>query len=375
MKSHAARAFHSAVASHAASAARDSFRALGHGRVHLKYHRHLPVALVQLDNPAKLNALSGCMMAELADCVDTLQQEQDKLAAVILTGAGGSFCTGFDLDVASSHVSTPEGGQTMAELMHDTLTRLRRLPLVSFAAVEGYAMGGGAELTTATDFRVVTYGSTIRFVHLKMGAAPGWGGAYRLSQLLGHPRALQLLMSCKKLDGEAAQKLGLAQWVCPTGQALAKCIDVLEGYLGVGIPEDAHRAAAAEIRRARQGENALPEDDGESASPSVDEEEAVLAQAAWLHFTPDAAEVPWMQPGGEGVYEGNSLRSVHAIKTGVIAAADLSEDTAMQLEREAFVSCWGSAENLAALNRRRASPPPSEIAGKVASAAATGKKR
>ncbi|KAJ3358580.1 enoyl CoA hydratase domain-containing protein 1, partial [Allomyces javanicus] len=146
----------------ALAAARESFRKLGRGQVHLKYHCQLPVALVQLDNPAKHNALSGRMMAELADCVDLLDQHQDKLAAVILTGTGSSFCTGFDLDVASEHVFDPASGRAMATLMHDSLTRLRELPLVSFAAVEGYAIGGGAELTTTTDFRIVTHSTQIR---------------------------------------------------------------------------------------------------------------------------------------------------------------------------------------------------------------------
>ncbi|ORZ40868.1 ClpP/crotonase-like domain-containing protein [Catenaria anguillulae PL171] len=360
----AVRAFHTSTPPSAALAARSVLRPLGSGTVHLQYHRHLPIALLRLDNPAKLNALSGTMMATLADHIDTLQSQQSQLAAVILAGTGSAaFCTGLDLDVAGQHVRTPDAGKQMADLMHDSLTRLRRLSLVSFAAVEGHAVGGGAELTTATDFRVMTFGAAVRFVHLKMGAAPGWGGGFRLTQLVGHTRALQLLLSCKKLDGEAASKLGLAQWTCPSGQALAKCVDVLEGYLGVSIPEDARERAMAQVRRRRAGRDAddagvtdssgaiAPED---QVGACVDDEAAIAAEAAWVHFTPNADDVPWFKDEVE--WAGNSLTSVRAMKTDVIAAMDYTEDKALEIEKEAFVTCWGSEHNAAALNKRKASP-------------------
>ncbi|KAI9219297.1 ClpP/crotonase-like domain-containing protein [Blastocladiella britannica] len=250
----------------------------------------------------------------------------------------------------------------MSALMHDTLTRLRRLSIVSVAAVEGHAVGGGAELTTATDLRVVTFGTTVRFVHVKLGAAPGWGGAYRLTQLLGHTKALQLLLSAKKLDGDAAVKIGLAQWVAPSGGALAKAVDVLEGYLGASIPEAAVDAAMDAVRRDRSPLGTDATESTSSASASVDDEDAVAHLAAWHHFTADPTAVPWLasttaaELGATG-YSGHSLDSIRAIKTGVIAAMDLPEAEAMQLERDAFASVWGGEHNVAALGRGRASPP------------------
>ncbi|KAG7256066.1 hypothetical protein CRUP_008080, partial [Coryphaenoides rupestris] len=85
-----------------------------------------------------------------------------------------------------------------------------RLPLVSVALVEGRALGGGAELTTACDFRLVTRDSRIQFVHKHMGLVPGWGGAARLVPIVGGRHALRLLAGALNVDPEAALQIGLA---------------------------------------------------------------------------------------------------------------------------------------------------------------------
>ncbi|KAL7748974.1 hypothetical protein RI367_005623 [Sorochytrium milnesiophthora] len=310
-------------------ALRNHFRAVGTGRVQLAYHAYLPVALVQLDNAGKHNALSGKMMAQLADCVDTLQEHADKLGFVIVTGRG-SFCAGLDLGMAKDRVATSAAGKDMSTLMHDTLTRLQRLPLVSFAAIEGYALGlfrGGAELSVACDFRVVTYGSIVRFVHLKMGASPAWGGGTRLERLLGPTRALQLLLSCRKLSGQDAVDMGFAQHIAPSGEAVQKAVDVVETWLGwqAPTPEASHDA------------------------DSHDDQEAEPLPAGFR------INVPWLQHEA-GVksagYSGHSLHSVRAFKTVIRGASDASNtDEALARERDVFAQVWGTPENLAAVQK------------------------
>ena len=94
-------------------------------------------------------------------------------------------------------------------LMNQTTEKLSKLPLVSVCLVEGMVVGGGAELATATDFRLVTPGSAVTFVHAKMGVAPAWGGASRLVRLVGQNIALELLLSCEKIDLEKGLNIGL----------------------------------------------------------------------------------------------------------------------------------------------------------------------
>lgn len=176
-------------------------------------------AVLTLDHVAARNALTGKMMAELADAVDLLQdeaaaprsssRESSSLVALVVRGAGHFFCAGADLSVAAAHLSTPAAGREMSRLMTDTAARLRRLPLVTVAALRGMAVGGGAELLVATDFRLAAGDARIRFVHAKMGVTPGWGGATRLVPLVGRQRALQLLGTARSVDATQALAWGL----------------------------------------------------------------------------------------------------------------------------------------------------------------------
>ncbi|XP_051881027.1 ethylmalonyl-CoA decarboxylase isoform X2 [Pristis pectinata] len=84
-----------------------------------------------------------------------------------------------------------------------------RLPLISVALVQGKALGGGAEVATACDFRLMTSGSEIRFVHKLMGLVPGWGGATRLIKLIGYRNALKLLTSAQHVDPAMGLNIGL----------------------------------------------------------------------------------------------------------------------------------------------------------------------
>ena len=92
------------------------------------------------------------MMVDLANSVDELEKWKDG-CGLILRGANSTFCSGFDLLSASKYTHNKEGKLELNLLMQTSLTRLRRLGLVSVCLIEGYAVGGGAELTTSTDFR------------------------------------------------------------------------------------------------------------------------------------------------------------------------------------------------------------------------------
>ncbi|POM68288.1 Hypothetical protein PHPALM_15568 [Phytophthora palmivora] len=185
-------------------------------------------AVVEIHSPSARNALSGKMMAELADIVTILEtpEVQDKLNAVVLRGTGGWFCAGADLRVAKEEMTSPEAGAAMGALMIDTLTRFRRLPLVSVACIEGGAYGGGAELATACDFRILETNAVIQFVQVRMGVSPAWGGGVRLYKIVGRQNALRLLCTAEKLSAQRALELKLADFtfdVATDGEDAAIC--------------------------------------------------------------------------------------------------------------------------------------------------------
>ena len=125
---------------------RAKFRTLGTGDVFFKTldDTRKGIAIISLANPERKNALTGYMMVKLAEIIDKLETWKEG-KALILHGVNGTFCSGADLSVAKA-IQTPEEGGQMCAFMQRTLTRLRRLPMISVAAIEGKALGGGAEV-------------------------------------------------------------------------------------------------------------------------------------------------------------------------------------------------------------------------------------
>ncbi|MBN3272755.1 ECHD1 decarboxylase, partial [Polyodon spathula] len=212
------------------------------------------IAVLTVNNPGRMNAFTGTMMGELKDRVDELEQWTDG-KGLIVQGAASTFCSGSDLNAVRA-ISNPQDGMKMCMLMQNTLTRLLRLPLVSVALVEGKALGGGAELTTACDFSMaagaqgesgsqrvrrvslavsgcaglMAPGSEIRFVHKHMGLVPGWGGAARLVRIVGSKNALQLLSTARRVDPDYAASIGLTEEILASSD-VSRSLDQAQKWL------------------------------------------------------------------------------------------------------------------------------------------------
>lgn len=202
------------------NAIKDKLKVFKSGDIYLTKDDSTGIARLAIDHIEKRNSLSGYMMVRLAEAVDELEGWKAG-KGLIVHGSGGYFCSGGDLDFVKQ-INTPDEGFEMACLMHDTLTRLGRLPLVSVSFVEGKAIGGGAEMTTATDYRLFTSDAQVQFVHLRLGLVPGWGGTTRLVRLLGRRNALSIILNATKIDhahphnmvdGAAADVLEAEQWL------------------------------------------------------------------------------------------------------------------------------------------------------------------
>ncbi|NWS67206.1 ECHD1 decarboxylase, partial [Crotophaga sulcirostris] len=176
------------------------------------------IGILTLNNPKLMNAFTGTMMLELQERVTELENWKDG-KGLIIYGAGNTFCSGSDLNAVKAISNSQANGLLeffcnfyMTKIMNfGYKTLLCRLPLISVALVQGKAVGGGAELTTACDFRLMTPGSEIRFVHKHMGLVPGWGGAARLVRIVGSAAALRLLSGAVRADPERALHLGLSE--------------------------------------------------------------------------------------------------------------------------------------------------------------------
>ncbi|XP_020372649.2 ethylmalonyl-CoA decarboxylase [Rhincodon typus] len=186
------------------------------------------IATLIINNPERKNAFSGTMMLDFRDRVEELEHWTNG-KGLIMRGAENTFCSGSDLSAVKA-MSNPEDGLSICMFMQNTLTRLLRLPLISVALVQGKALGGGAEVTTACDFRLTTSGSEIRFVHKLMGLVPGWGGATRLIKLIGYRNALKLLSSAQPVNPATGLKIGLVDEIL-TSTDEAGCLEEAENWL------------------------------------------------------------------------------------------------------------------------------------------------
>lgn len=180
---------------------------------------------VTLNRPEKHNALSRHVLDTLHRIFD--EHAADKtLKAVVLTGAGTqSFAAGGDLRDLSK-VRTVTETRDMSEQSRAALNAIRTFPLPVVAALNGNAMGGGAELAVACDFRIAAAHASIGFIQGRLNISTAWGGGIDLMRLVGSDRALRLLCSSEMLSAGQAQALGL--------------IDVIAGNTDPGQPQDAN---------------------------------------------------------------------------------------------------------------------------------------
>ncbi len=175
--------------------------------------------VLTINRPQARNALTWEAMQAFSQAVASLKTNP-RLTGLILTGAGGAFCSGGDL-VQLHDYPTYEDGLRLSRLMGDALLALEELPFPTVAAIEGAAMGGGAEIALACDVRIMAQDARMGLMHIRLGICPAWGGLERLARLAGYARSLEWLAAGAVIDAQQAAQHGLANQVVPPGQALA----------------------------------------------------------------------------------------------------------------------------------------------------------
>ncbi len=175
------------------------------------------IAVLTIDRQEKLNSLNPQVIEEIGQAL--LGLEDDRPRVTIVTGAGDrSFIAGADIAVMNE--MSPLEAKRFAELGHAATALLDRSPVPTIAAVNGFALGGGAEVALACDIRVASENALFGFPEVSLGILPGMGGTQRLPRLIGPAVAKELIFTGRRIDAGEAQRIGLVNRVVAQGEAL-----------------------------------------------------------------------------------------------------------------------------------------------------------
>ncbi|WP_242908063.1 enoyl-CoA hydratase/isomerase family protein [Actinomadura terrae] len=181
----------------------------------LQVTRSGPVLTITLDRPEVLNAVRRQTLTELGAVLDAAERDA-AVRAVVLTGTGRAFCAGIDLTETADRLSAaPEVLAAQVTDLQNLTRRLTTLPKTVIAAVNGLAVGLGAELAIASDIRVAAAEARFTFPEATRALYPTNGVLYLLPRLVGHGRALDLLLTGDPLNAPDALTAGLVSRVVP----------------------------------------------------------------------------------------------------------------------------------------------------------------
>jgi enoyl-CoA hydratase/carnithine racemase len=214
------------------------------------------VLTVTLDRPDQLNAQTPATWAALAGIGNSLS---DDVRVVVVRGNGRAFSAGLDRSLFSTDPDVPGGLGDLARMPEDLAQErirgyqgafrwLRAPGIVSVAAVQGHAIGAGAQLALACDLRVFTDDAELRLPEATLGLVPDLTGTSTLVELIGYSRALELCLTGRAMGAGEARAVGLANLVVPAEQLDATIEDLIAAL--TAPPVGASRATAALVRSA-----------------------------------------------------------------------------------------------------------------------------
>lgn len=206
------------------------------------------LAVVTIDRPKSLNALNSQVYREI---IATLRQVEamDQVKVVILTGAGEkAFAAG--ADIAQMVHEDAVAGRRLSGLCHEAANLLESMRQVTIAAVNGFALGGGCELSLACDIRLASEKAKFGQPEVGLGITPGFGGTQRLPRLIGASRAMELILTARTISAQEALELGLVSHVYGPEELMDRALELADAI--AANAQVAVRQSKAAVRRGLQ---------------------------------------------------------------------------------------------------------------------------
>lgn len=224
----------------------------------IKYEVKNGIGYITISRPKALNAINSQVLDELYDVCAKIEND-DEVKVVIMTGEGKAFVAG--ADIAEMNSLDTIGGRSMIAKGHDVMNYMEQIEKPFIAAVNGFALGGGCELSMACDIRIASEKAKFGQPEVGLGIIPGFGGTLRLPRLVGKGMAKYLLMTAEMIDAQEAYRLMLVEKVVPHDELMSSCEALAQKIMSnapiaVGVAKktitttygiDLHTASAFEV--------------------------------------------------------------------------------------------------------------------------------
>ncbi len=214
----------------------------------IEYEVSNPVAVIKMNRPDRLNALTSRMLAEIRHALGQAERDE-RVVGIILTGAGRGFCAGMDMNSLDSmaagsaeredlsELETQVGDPALGENFQVTYSFLYSVRKPILSAINGACAGLGFVIAMLTDMRFVERQAKFTTAFSQRGLIAEHGASWILPRLIGPGRTLDILWSSRKFDGEEAERLGIAERLCDTGESLAKATQYIEELAATASPK------------------------------------------------------------------------------------------------------------------------------------------
>ena len=187
------------------------------------------VGILTINRPEALNALNDQVISQLDKVLDEI--DLNTVRCLIVTGAGKkAFVAG--ADIAQMSGLTKQEGETFGKLGNDVFRKLEAFPIPTIAAVNGFALGGGCELSMSCDIRLASDTAVFGQPEVGLGITPGFGGTQRMARLVGMGKAKELIYTARNIKAPEALAIGLVQAVYPAEELMAEAMKMAERIAG-----------------------------------------------------------------------------------------------------------------------------------------------
>ena len=183
----------------------------------INYEVEGQIGIITINRPKALNALNSTVLDELDKTLDAVDLEA--VRCLILTGAGEkSFVAGADIGEMST--LTQSEGEAFGKKGNDVFRKLETFPLPVIAAVNGFALGGGCEISMSCDIRICSENAVFGQPEVGLGITPGFGGTQRLARIVGTGKAKEMIYGARNIKAEEAYRIGLVNNVYPLDELM-----------------------------------------------------------------------------------------------------------------------------------------------------------